>query len=830
VRAVPREGVTPPEPRVDLPDGTLRQVDYHPGETVYRAIQSTAFLRQLVGPRGTGKTTGAIYLWLHEAAKQHDRKYWPLRVAVVRDTYQNLLDKLIPDLRRERDIRGLYMTGLDLKQPRTVGIGPALEFMLFGMDTLPDANKFLGLNVGGGWIEEAAPAGDHTSGVPQEVLGLCITSLRQPGFDPKMLLSNNPPDEDHWSIQIPQVLRDMGSAHFTVETFWIPKEENEHNLPAFYYERSAEVLRAIGRSDLEERLVHGRVGRLQLGVSVTPGFTVERHVAKKPLGWIEQVPGFRFWDFGLNPTAILGQLSPSGQVRINAAFVGTNEGVRQLIKTAVLPWLTVNRIPPITTDVMRWRDIGDSAGTAREASNSDNSAVTTLWELLKANFEPGPIEWSARRDALRWALNDSLAGGRPIITIDPGPDTKPLRLALGGGWAYHRTPSGQVSDRPMKNIHCVPLSVEALTPFGWRRESDLKIGQALVGYDLTSGVLRETTLLGLTRSGRPVPVQRYVGQMALMTVTPEHRCLVRRLHGAKAVGRIEMIPAARLGGHDSILATAEAIRPDADLADEMVRLMAWVVAEGSYDKKCAGVHLTQSERHNPRYVEELQYLLPGATSHLTRDGCRSWYLSADLGRRLRAWAPDKTLSRLVQVLSARQARLFLYEFMRADGSWPGGAPLPSPGKMSTIEDFWTVPFSSPRIAQFRRDIADDLQALATLAGLRTVLRADPRSEGRICWRLSVIRRAPWWNVVETEQTSEEAEVWCPTTETGTWVAREAGHVFLTGNSHPGDATGYGIAVLYAAIIRRWRETLIERDGYRDQGQAVASARGTWMGA
>jgi hypothetical protein len=166
---------------------------FRPGPTVTRFLASGAFLRQLIGPRGAGKTTAALYAWWNAAVRQSDRAYWPLRVAVVRDTYQALLDKLVPDLARESQLRGLPIVGVERKGPRTLQVGPGpLEFVLFGMDTLPDSNRFLGLNIGGLWLEEPAPARDVTSGIPQEALALGISSLREPRYAPQVILTQTP--------------------------------------------------------------------------------------------------------------------------------------------------------------------------------------------------------------------------------------------------------------------------------------------------------------------------------------------------------------------------------------------------------------------------------------------------------------------------------------------------------------------------------------------------------------------------------------------------------------------------------------------------------------
>ena len=123
-----------------------------------------------------------------------DRKFRPIPWAVVRDTWKNIErttyrsfmyptnpESLAYQLKgriKEKD-GGRQISLVDKK-----GI-PIWTAFLFGLDTPDDLNKLLSMQLGGLWIEEAAPAMQEEigKGIAEEIWLLGITSLRHPIMD-----------------------------------------------------------------------------------------------------------------------------------------------------------------------------------------------------------------------------------------------------------------------------------------------------------------------------------------------------------------------------------------------------------------------------------------------------------------------------------------------------------------------------------------------------------------------------------------------------------------------------------------------------------------------
>ncbi|MFH1626211.1 MAG: hypothetical protein ABID54_13795, partial [Pseudomonadota bacterium] len=285
-------------------------------------------------------------------ASIQDRKYRPIPWAVVRDTWKNLerttyrsfmyptcttsLAYQLKGRLRQRD-GGRQISLVDAK-----GVPIWIAF-LFGMDTPDDLNQLLSMQLGGLWVEEAAPAMQEEigKGISEEVWTLGITSLRHPLMTDKAVeflkewgdvkrmtpdvvkeglllgaltrtpygdfvprnrraqITMNYPSEDHWTWVRFYEEPDPSSRAL----FRIPRGENE-NIDNQYRENMMRSLK--GRQDLLDRLVIGRPAHVQLGVAVTPEYHDQLnggpwHRSDRNLDPMPNLPVFRFWDGDLHP-------------------------------------------------------------------------------------------------------------------------------------------------------------------------------------------------------------------------------------------------------------------------------------------------------------------------------------------------------------------------------------------------------------------------------------------------------------------------------------------------------------------------------------------------
>ena len=435
-------------------------IDFPATKTQQAFITSKAYINFLMGPRGEGKTTSGLFGALAHSLEQNPI-HWPIRWAVIRDTWENLRITTIDSIRRAVKKYGITAEGLDKLEPRIVKIGmrttagsfrPLLELNFFGLDQPEDANRLQGFEGAGAWVEEPAPAADISSGIPEDCM-LVVTSLRQGGTEgvtPRVQITMNPPDKDHWTMKyrddedVVDALRRRG---MTVAFFEIPPGENP-GVTAQYREANRAILEAMGRHDLIARLVEGQVGYVQMGVAVTPEFG-QVHIAKSSLPILRTAPVIRSYDFGLNPTTTFWQVTPIGRINVFYSVRSEHMGMEQHILQQVLPWLGRKGIRDY-----HFEDDGDPNGLTPEARNSNLSAVSAIEEMLTsrpgqaASFTPGPISIQDRVGPIRFKLRSTLKGGHPIVQVDPEA-TAMIRI-LGGAWHRKKTPAGLVGD-PVKD-------------------------------------------------------------------------------------------------------------------------------------------------------------------------------------------------------------------------------------------------------------------------------------------------------------------------------------------------------------------------------------------
>ena len=421
--------------------------------TVAKFVRSDADVNVIMGPRREGKSAGGIARLLRVAA-EHPAA-WPVRVAVVRDTWRNLERSLLPTL---REGHGQGWWDVEIRESGTEAVlnGGQVHLFLFGMDNPKDASKFQSFECGIAWLEEPAPAADLSSGIPIDVFAMALTSLSQRDMPSSIQASMNPPDAGHWILELIEHLQELGHPEMRVEMFQIPPGENRH-IKAGYREKMRIGLEQANRPDLIRRLVEGQIGVIIVGEPVTPEFS-DLHIAKAPLQIRLAWPVIRGWDAWLSPACVWAQVLPSGHINVLGCVQGVNIGIEELIEEQVLPWerkfgLRLGaKAQPFGRGVRRgatFRDIGDPSMYARDQSSSERSARWSLEKILNTSLERAPTAWPARRDSIKAVLT-RMFGGRPMLQLDPE-ECKLLIHALRGRWRYHKTPSGIVSAEPLKD-------------------------------------------------------------------------------------------------------------------------------------------------------------------------------------------------------------------------------------------------------------------------------------------------------------------------------------------------------------------------------------------
>lgn len=467
---------------------------FAPSPTVEEFIHSVASgpsepMRMLLlqGSRGEGKTSGGLYacialgqrLLAEDQARiergERPRRVLPVRVAVVRDTWANLNRTTLVSF-EENATKGMPLEWRDGRHEAVVA--PYLHFYFFGLDNRADADKLQGFQCGILWLEEVAPAAELATGIPAEALGIGITSVRQGEVPKRVIITFNPPDEDHWVLSVEKTLEESGQGDIAVRKFVMKPGEKALHFRAMAlraarsgngeladdYERAADefeayrrrnrlALESIGRDDLVQRLVEGKVGGVILGEPIVSNFSYDLHTTDELMPLVPGSQMVRAWDAGLTPSTVWIQITPAGNLDILGSRTSINRGMAEHILYEVRPFeakygLISRRemdgrpggFGSVTGALkgFRFRDIGDSACfTGNQATKREDTPALMIENLMRTSFEPGPIPWAPRRESLRLCFGrEGATKHRARLINIYRPENKMLIQGLNGRAHY----------------------------------------------------------------------------------------------------------------------------------------------------------------------------------------------------------------------------------------------------------------------------------------------------------------------------------------------------------------------------------------------------------
>ena len=402
-------------------------IRYEPPGPVSRAfMRSDAFVRGIMGPFGSGKSTACVMEIVRRAQTQPKgsgglrRSRW----AVVRNTYVELRTTTIKTWHQwvPRNFGSWVDSGPPRHTLRTDD-GLELEVLFLALDTPSDVAKLLSMELTGAWINEARE-------VPKAVLdGLTgrvgrypSTMLGGQGWS-GIIMDTNPPDTDHWWYKLAEETRPEGFEFFRQPGGLDALAENVSNLPDGYYTRQM----AGKEQDWINVYVNADYGFVQDGKPVYPEFRDGLHVREcDPVAGLPLHVGI---DFGLTPAATIGQRTARGQWRILSEVVTEDMGAKRFSEVLKAHLRTTYGEWPVETIT------GDPAGDIRAQTDE----ITPFLILRSAGVNARPAETNdfvRRREAVAMPLS-RLLDGEPGLIVDPR-RCPMLRKAMAGAYCYRR--------------------------------------------------------------------------------------------------------------------------------------------------------------------------------------------------------------------------------------------------------------------------------------------------------------------------------------------------------------------------------------------------------
>jgi hypothetical protein len=399
-------------------------IAYTAPPTLGRFLGSDAFVRLVIGPVGSGKSSACAVELLRRATEQRPGPdgVRRSRFAVIRNTYAELRDTTRKTI--EQWIPPTLGDWHETDNRFELACNDArAEILLRALDRPDDIRKLLSLELTGAWINEAREVPRGVFEMLQTRVGRYPSKVDGGASWFGIWMDTNPPDTDHWMFRLFEEQRPGEFMLYRQPDALSPEAENIENLPAGYYER----LRAGKDEDWINVYVRGRYGFVKEGRPVYPEYRDELHC--QDVVPLPTAPILLGQDWGLTPACVLAQRDPrDGQLQVFREFVSEDLGAVAFCGE-VARWL--RREWP-ARPVRGW---GDPAGVAK--SQVDERTPFDVALAAGLPLSPAPTnDFMRRREAVAGMLSRLTVLGRPALVIDPACRT--LRKGMAGGYCYRR--------------------------------------------------------------------------------------------------------------------------------------------------------------------------------------------------------------------------------------------------------------------------------------------------------------------------------------------------------------------------------------------------------
>lgn len=436
--------------------------DYAHAPTIKRFSQARKFIRGLMGPFGSGKSSGCVIELVKWGARQHlingKRR---ARFAVIRNTYKQLEDTTI---RTVHEWLPYPAFGKYLKDDHVYLINkldPELEIELLfrALDRPEHISNLLSLELTGAWVNEARE-------VPWPIIKALQGRVdRYPpmkdggAVDAGIIMDTNPPDDESWWYELFEEKRPDNCEVFKQPGGDSPDAENRPNLSPNYYANLA----SGADSDFIKVYVKGQYGYVKEGKPCYPDYVDILHCSE-----VEPIKGVKIkrgWDFGLTPACIFTQLRPEGRFIIFDELIGDDIGIGTFADEVL-------RHSAERYDGFEFEDYGDPAGDQSSAMTQDKDEKT-CFDILTGKgirIQASEQNLTIRLESVKKPMNTLLAG-KPQMQMHPR--CKKLRKGFQGRYQYKKLKvagSGErFHDEPDKNEWSHPhdgLQYVAVKVFG----------------------------------------------------------------------------------------------------------------------------------------------------------------------------------------------------------------------------------------------------------------------------------------------------------------------------------------------------------------------------
>ena len=414
-------------------------INYTAPKTCADFMQSPAFVRIIIGPVGSGKTTALIMEILRRAIEQQPgpdgkrRTRW----AIVRTTLSQLKMTILLDILSWFRQVASYKVSEQLVILKFHDV--EAEIYLIPLEDEEDQKRLLSMQLTGCAMNECT---ELSVDLVSAISGRCGRFPSKADGGPTWFGvfgdCNAPIEGSDWWKMFEQE-RPFDWAIFRQPSGLSPEAENTENLPPGYYARLAEN----PNRDWVRRYIESEYGEDPSGVAV---FKESFKRAFHTVDHLEPVMGRLLLlgqDFGRNPCTLICQPDHIGRLLVLEEVIGSDIGLETHVTRNLKPALYNERYAG-----HMFAAVGDPSGVAK-GNFLEEDSFDVLRRLGVPSFPAATNAIEARLAAVEALLYQQRDGG-PALVIDRLKCPMLVR-ALNGAYRFGKTSAGQTKPLPEKS-------------------------------------------------------------------------------------------------------------------------------------------------------------------------------------------------------------------------------------------------------------------------------------------------------------------------------------------------------------------------------------------
>ncbi|MGM0411275.1 MAG: anaerobic ribonucleoside-triphosphate reductase, partial [Bacillota bacterium] len=321
-------------------------------------------------------------------------------------------------------------------------------------------------------------------------------------------------------------------------------------------------------------------------------------------------------------------------------------------------------------------------------------------------------------------------------------------------------------------FQCLSEDTEILTPSGWKKYHELDQGDIIKTFNVEKGFIENKEIKKIFRRKYKGKMFNIKNRIQDQLISPGHR-MVRRIFSSQNYKLEEVEDVNKFKSPQIIPIAADNNIKEIDLNDEEIKLIAWIISEGSLESKGNWKRITiyQSKNKNKEKYNEIISLLKLLNFEFnTQEGAKSLgdtvtqiRFNAETSRSLLGFFDNdkdiKSIPKQLLEMSQRQSRLFLETYIKGDGH------------------------EGCKITVSSKNILHQLQQIIVNSGYGFTV-SERQSSGvgkKLLYIIRVIRHQDTY-ISNIKEVDYKGVIWSVNSENETVIAKRNGKVFITGNT------------------------------------------------